>query len=573
MKHSVTKSVVRRLGFFFICASALMVFVHLFGSTAEASEGGIFNARLVAWVLAQLHLYFAAFILAVPVFVLIIEYLGVVSGESRYDEVAREFMGVSVTAHIVTIGFGVLFAVALFFYYPHLMAYLSKAFSPTYILYGLLIVVDIVLLYVYYFSWGRLAKGRAKKVHLLLGLALNLSGTLIMFIANAWTSFMMTPSGVGPSGEVDLWSAMNNPLWHPLNLHRFIANIAFGGAIVSAYAALRFLSTRDDAERSHYDWMGYVASIIAISALLPLPFAGYWLTAEIYSYSQQMGMTLMGGVFGWMFIVQAVVIGAIFLSGNYYLWCSMERSSGGKRYAGYVKFIALGLWLCFLVWFTPHTPVTTAAEAGAIGGGYHPLIGPLGLMPAKNIAVNMMILLTFISFLLYRRAPRVSLSPLAGYAKAVQLGLLTAAAANIVFLGVYYGYYTDNVHKVASSIPQVLTTFTAIVVCSVIEYFLYRGSASAGKVVWGSVGERSQYALILLAVAFTWLMGLMGFIRSAIRQHWHVYSVVRDTTADAFTPSISYASRVVSFTTIVFMLIVAVIFTLNIGRGRQRSKR
>ena len=33
-------------------------------------------------------------------------------------------------------------------------------------------------------------------------------------------------------------------------------------------------------------------------------------------------------------------------------------------------------------------------------------------------------------------------------------------------------------------------------------------------------------------------MGLMGYVRSGLRQHWHVYGVVRDTSVDAFTPTL-----------------------------------
>ena len=108
--------------------------------------------------------------------------------------------------------------------------------------------------------------------------------------------------------------------------------------------------------------MGYNANFIAISALLPLPFAGYYLTAEIYAYSQQMGITLMGGIFAWMFIIQAVLIGALFLSANYYLWCGMGRSEGAVRYNKYVKYIAVVIIGAFLVWFTPHTLILTNEE-------------------------------------------------------------------------------------------------------------------------------------------------------------------------------------------------------------------
>jgi hypothetical protein len=54
--------------------------------------------------------------------------------------------------------------------------------------------------------------------------------------------------------------------------------------------------------------------------------------------------------------------------------------------------------------------------------------------------------------------------------------------------------------------------------------------------------ERSQYALFVLVVTFTWLMGLMGFARSGIRQHWHVWEVMRDTSEWAATPALGYAA-------------------------------
>jgi hypothetical protein len=59
-------------------------------------------------------------------------------------------------------------------------------------------------------------------------------------------------------------------------------------------------------ERAHYDWMGYVAMFIAVLFLIPLRFAGYWLMREVYAYRQQMGITLMGGLLAWLFIIQAV---------------------------------------------------------------------------------------------------------------------------------------------------------------------------------------------------------------------------------------------------------------------------
>ena len=74
--------------------------------------------------------------------------------------------------------------------------------------------------------------------------------------------------------------------------------------------------------------MGYIGNFVAICAFLPLPFAGYWLASEIYAYSQTLGLTMMGGAFSWLFIIQAVLIGNLFLGANYYLWLGMGRVAG-----------------------------------------------------------------------------------------------------------------------------------------------------------------------------------------------------------------------------------------------------
>jgi hypothetical protein len=75
--------------------------------------------------------------------------------------------------------------------------------------------------------------------------------------------------------------------------------------------------------------------------------------------------------------------------------------------------------------------------------------------------------------------------------------------------------------------------------------------------------ERSQYALFVLVVTFTWLMGLMGFARSGIRQHWHIWEVMRDTSPWAATPALGYAARVISACVLIFLGLIAFVFWLG----------
>ena len=529
------------------------------------------SSRSVVWVIAQMHLFFAAFVLAVPLFVLVIEWIGFKSGDDRYDDMAHEFMKISMTAYSITALFGGTLAFALFLLYPQFMGYMMRVFDTQVLVYAALFFAESVCLYIYYYSWYALRYGNSKWVHLTIGLLLNAVGTTLLFIANSWATFMMAPSGVSETGAVvgSIWEIMKGPLWNPLNLHRFIANIAFGGAIVGAYAAYKFLSARTLEEKAHYDWMGYTSNFIAILAFLPLPFAGYWLMAEIYAYSQQMGITAMGGILAWLFVVQAVLIGTILLAGNYYLWSGMSRTQGSERYTWLIKYIAFVLVACFLVWVTPHTLILSAAEMKGLGGSHHHILGPLGIMPAKNIAVNLMLIFTFLSFQIYRRADKVATVSWERAGNTLMAAIYIVAIVNVVFAGVYYGYFTNTVYKVGSSVMQVASTLTVIISGVVIDALMFKGARQLPS-RWGQVSNRAQYALFALPIAFTWLMALMGYVRSSVRTHWHVYTVMKDNSADNFIPAIGYAGNMMTLVTLLFLFALLFIFWIaSLSSARQ----
>ena len=518
----------------------------------------VIGSRVAVWVAAQLHLLFAAFVLAVPLFAFIIEAIGYFTRDPRYDKLAYEFTRLLSVSFSLTATFGAGLTFLLIILYPKFTTYLMSVFSPTFLPYVLLFFFEAFFLYTYYYGWGKFHP----LVHLGLGLALNLVGTAIMMIANAWLTFMTSPNGISEKGAViSVWDAVHNYTWMPINVHRFIANIAFGGSVAAAYAAFKFLMAETDEQRAHYDWMGYIGNFVAISAFLPLPFAGYWLAKEIYGFSQTLGLTMMGGAFSWLFIIQAVLIGNLFLAANYYLWLGMGRVDGPQPFQKFIKYLLMGLALCFMVWATPRSIIATVAEIRAMGGAVHPILGYLGVMSAKNTAVNILILTTFMSFLLFRRTGKVPTVSWARGGNIAQVAIFAVAAINVITLGVV-GYFVEARVRIGLSVPQVLSVLGAMVSITVIDVFLYRKARATGTVRWGRIPVVSQYVLIFIAVTFTWLMGLMGYVRSGLRQHWHVYGVMRDRSVDAFTPTLGFATMVVSCTVLAFFLLIGFVFWL-----------
>ncbi|MBI3811614.1 MAG: cytochrome ubiquinol oxidase subunit I [Nitrospirae bacterium] len=524
--------------------------------------------RILIWSIAQQHLYFGSFVLAVPIFCMIIELVGLLTKDpvmsKKYDDLAHLLVKISLTAYSVTAILGGLLLFSFITLYPDFFKYISSLFRPVMHIYALLFLAESGTLYLYYYGWDRMTHGFAKWVHACMGVLLNVFGSVLMMLANSWASFMMSPAGVDEKGRYlgNIWAILHNALWNPLNVHRIIGNMVFGGGIVAAYAAYKFLAAKTLEEKAYYDWMGYIAMFMAVGSLIPLPFAGYWLMREVYGFRQQMGITLMGGLLAWLFIIQAVLIGALFFSTNYYLFNGMERMRGAEKYQKYIKYILFLTTAAFLVWLTPHTLVMRPAELKAIGGQQHPVIGNFGVMSAKNGAVNTMIMTTIISFLLYQRSNKIVVVKWEAWGNAALMAMFTVALVNNWWLAIY-GYFIPANVRVGLSVPQVIGTLTTLFIGSAINIAMMRGSKLTGPIEWGKISVRSQYALFSLAVSFTWLMALMGYIRSSVRLFWHVMEVFRDNSPWAFTHTIGFAANMMSVNVMAFWLFVLFVFWLG----------
>jgi cytochrome bd-type quinol oxidase subunit 1 len=521
------------------------------------------GSRNAIWIIAQLHILFAGFVLGVPMFALTCEFIGYKTGDIRYDKLAKEFTKLLTASFGTTATFGAILLFLIAGLYPKLFNYLTNIFFGTYIIYAGLFILETIVLYIYWYGWDYMAA--RKKLHLFMGFLLNVVGIAIMYTADAWLSFQASPVVVSDTMGLGywekLWAAVHNPTWNPVNIHRVIGNVVLGGFMCGAYAGVRYLGSKTQEEREHYDWMGYVGNFIGIFGLLPLPFAGYWLMREVYEYNQQMGITLMGGILSWLFILQAVQIGVLFIGANFYFWQGLAyRTSGGAKYKKYILIMLVALVGCFSVWLTPHSLVASISEARAMGGTHHPLLGVFGVMSAKLTVVNLMILTTFISFLLYWRANQEETVKWAKAGRVLQYIIFTVAIVAVIWLGIY-GYFVPAVFRVkVLSTAQVLSVLFVLITVTPLTALSLKNARVTGTMTWGVMPARSQYALILNGVMVVLIMTLMGYVRSGSRVHFHIYGVMRDTSPYAFTPTVGAAAIIMASTTFTFCLITLFIF-------------
>ena len=554
-----------------------LLFVLLMALPALALEANEYrqviglDSRKVVWFVGQMHLFFGAFVLGVPLFAVIIEIVGWKNRDKRFDKLAYEFTSLLSVAYATTAALGGLMAFVLFTLYPTFMGYMAGVFKDAMIVYALFFFGETACLYLYYYGWdwlkgGSLFDRRAqwvmkgiggvillagllfllgvwgphmrgdtrafisflyffplgaglslikdrKSVHIFVGIMLNIFGIAIVHVANSWTGFMMGPTGVTEKGEFlgSVWQAFDNHLSTPIAIHRMLGNLAFGGLIAGAYAAVKFIGSKTEEDKAHYDWMGYISNFVAIAGLFSIPFAGYYLGREVYSTSAVMGNNMMGGDFSWTFIIQAMLVGSLFLISNYYLWSGMPRIPGAERYYGYIKFMLALIVISFAIWLTPHNlPLTGEDVAGMGGSQYHPTLKFFGLMPAKNAVVNLIILSTFFSFLLYRRGNKGERIPISRQGKMPRIVIPLAGILAIIIIGQYALYLLTADPKVLDLPPDRGVYFRTVGVLLIFQCI------SAVIAVVLALKDRGIFAQGLYmgttALSVTGFLGIYGFI-------------------------------------------------------------
>jgi cytochrome bd-type quinol oxidase subunit 1 len=518
--------------------------------------------RTAVWIVAQLHILFAGFILGAPIFVVISEWLGYRKQDARYDRLAREVMKVTVILYSMTALTGGLFIFVLLAAYPQLTTWLINHFFLVFaVIYPLLFIGETVLLYLYFYTWDAW-KGDKKARHIALGVLLNVIGTLTLFVIDGPTSFMNTPAKAEGVSLVEfiqsatLWDKMYNYSWMPLNLHRLVGNVTFGGFITGLIAAYQYMFAKTDGERAYYDWMGFVGNLIGVGALLFLPFMGYLLSYELCDYDASICPYMMADQLSMFFEMQGAMIGLIFLASNYYIWLSMKRIEGVER----VRISALTVLVMVAIPFVM-TYVWTI----------FPVPDPRSLAVLLPLLLLPVIAGRFIPFTVSSRA-------------VIKVAFLMVVVGNAIWM-TPHGFVATGSKLVEelelpsqwgflALMPAKNSAALTLVFVTVVSYIIYNRAITQGTIVWGKIDFASQFVLIFLAFSSIWTMGLMGAVRSLLRKYFHVYNLVPDFTTESFTPTLSYSAWWITGITLVFYLVVsfAILVTLRVSEAKSYAQ-
>jgi cytochrome bd-type quinol oxidase subunit 1 len=108
--------------------------------------------------------------------------------------------------------------------------------------------------------------------------------------------------------------------------------------------------------------------------------------------------------------------------------------------------------------------------------------------------------------------------------------------------------------------------------CTFANFLLYNRAVKTGQVAWGKVDPTAQYILIFLGFSDIWLMNLMGAVRELVRKSNHVYNQVKDTSPDAYTPTLAYSGVMTTLITLIFFLIFSFIIWLSLRVNIDKKK-
>jgi hypothetical protein len=550
MKNRWRQSLLIVLGLFVALGTAAYAQV----PSAPPVEFPYTGNRTGVWIVAQLHILFAGFILGAPIFIVISEWLGYRKQDPRYDRLAKEVTKVTVILYSMTALTGGLFIFVLLATYPQFTTWLINHFFLIFaVIYPLLFIGETIVLYLYFYSWDAL-KGEKKGRHIAIGVLLNVIGTITLFVIDGPTSFMNTPAkateGISLVDFIQtapLWDKIFNYSWIPMNLHRLVGNVTFGGFIAGLIAAYMYMGAKKEEDRAYYDWMGFVGNLIGVGALLFLPFMGYLYAYELCDYDASICPYMMADQLSMFFEMQGAMVGLIFLGSNYYIWLSMKRVEGVERVRMSLLTVLVMIALPFVMTYT------------------------WTLFPAPDpMSLAVLIPLILIPFVFGRLVPLTVSSR-----TVIKIGFLMVVIGNAIWMTPHGFVATQALSTEHLELPSDWSwlalmpaknsaAFTLVFV-TVVNYILYNRAIRQGTIVWGKIDFAAQFVLVFLAFSMIWTMGLMGAIRSLLRKYFHTYNLVPDFTAESFTPTLSYSAWTVTGITLAFYLVVsfAIIVTLR----------
>ncbi len=238
----------------------------------------IIFARMQMGVSLVFHIVFACIGVAMPLLMVIAEWLWLKTGDDVYLDLAKRWAKGTAILFAVGAVSGTVISFELGLLWPKFMEFAGAVIGMPFALEGFAFFTEAIFLGIYLYGWEKVSKVQ----HLLAGVIVALSGAAsatFVVIANAW---MNTPAGFrlenGKPVDIDPVAAMLTPAALPQILHMDIAAYAATGFLVAGIHA--FMLLKDKTSRFHRAAFAIALSIGAVMGILE-PLSGDFLAKTV----------------------------------------------------------------------------------------------------------------------------------------------------------------------------------------------------------------------------------------------------------------------------------------------------
>jgi cytochrome bd-type quinol oxidase subunit 1 len=257
-------------------------------------------------LLFGIHILIAEYSLGAITLASAMEVWALRSGEQRHLRYARSLGNSYYLVFSLGATFGIFAVTAIIGLWGQVWGVLMNRFFVTVaIAFGLFLVLAPLLVW-WRNTFGTMRAGR----HALLGLAVLFWQTLFMVLIVELDAFNITPARTG------LLPSTLNPAYIPLLIHRLIGNVSWTALLLAGFAVLRMRYAADEGERWFQSWAARVNLRIGVVTAVAMPLAGFALVETLKQTQPGFFANLVTGEAAYLFILQAALLGILFVGSN-----------------------------------------------------------------------------------------------------------------------------------------------------------------------------------------------------------------------------------------------------------------
>jgi cytochrome d ubiquinol oxidase subunit I len=244
-----------------------------------AAQQYLFEARQLQALSFAVHIPLVCFGVAFPALVVLVEWLGLRTGDPVFTTLARRWSKVMITLFAVGVVTGTILSFELGMLWPAFTGTFGSVFGLAFALEGFSFFAEAIFVAIYVYGWGRLSP----RAHLWCGVPVviaGFTGSWMVITVNAW---MNHPQGFrivnGQVTDVHPVVALfeNSYAWHEL-VHMYLAGYIVAGFMTASVYAWRWLR----GHRGRYDRIALAVPLAAAAIASPVQIVvGDWAGREV----------------------------------------------------------------------------------------------------------------------------------------------------------------------------------------------------------------------------------------------------------------------------------------------------